>query len=856
MRARLNERLTRATQFPVTLVIAPAGFGKSVALADFITSTRLDAVRYDVPREDRTLLAFLRGLCEALQPVVPAAAGAFSQIQTRLLASTDPARDAADWLAEHLRRTVCTIIVDDMHYAAEDPDATSVLSDLIERTAGRINWIVAARSDVGLPVASWIAYGRMDLPVTEDDLRFTLDEALAAADDGQETSTTEIESLRELTGGWPVALAFALRTRTNARDLAGATSGARDMLYRYLAEQVFARLEPSEREVLLRTSVYPWIDADIAQRAGASETALEDLRRNATFVNEISAGTYKYHDLFREFLESQLQRQGERAFKNALLQAGDVLLERGHPVDALMQFTRAAEESRILEILEHRGFELLERGEAEAITQAFEAIDEAALSRRPSALGLRAMLDANTGHFDRAKRRFTLAIEEAAHTPERFHLVHRYALELVRRNLESASLLEAYAFDADAPNGYPAALRMTLATSYEQAGRYGDASNTARDALQLIDPAMPQALQARIYQQAAYVAFYADADTASAQKYAGEAVRLALKHQRYEIAGRAYSVLYNIAYEEDDVTGALGTLDKLAEAARKGASLPVRAFAAIAAYELEIESANDAAIAQLDAEIRALDRIPDVDTGITREQREDALVPAFALRAAWNGDFAIATSLLKSAEMPGSAERRALRLAELAIYAAGAGDHETCDAAIDEAVQLFERVDPATRRGARARLLVAIASSLRGHSSIANRLLHEVENAKIRMPRIAALAHAARAMIRAHLGQAEADATVPAFERLRAVHGGGLVRMLEKLPVAGPEAGGYATLTPAEREILRLLVEGASSKEIAAATGRSPHTVDTHIRSLCRKLGCSGRREAVALATGQGWVFR
>jgi len=78
--------------------------------------------------------------------------------------------------------------------------------------------------------------------------------------------------------------------------------------------------------------------------------------------------------------------------------------------------------------------------------------------------------------------------------------------------------------------------------------------------------------------------------------------------------------------------------------------------------------------------------------------------------------------------------------------------------------------------------------------------------------------------------------------------------MLEALPTTGARADGYSSLTPAERDILQLLAGGASSKEVGAKTGRSPQTVDTHIRSICRKLGCSGRREAVALATRSGWV--
>jgi DNA-binding CsgD family transcriptional regulator len=78
--------------------------------------------------------------------------------------------------------------------------------------------------------------------------------------------------------------------------------------------------------------------------------------------------------------------------------------------------------------------------------------------------------------------------------------------------------------------------------------------------------------------------------------------------------------------------------------------------------------------------------------------------------------------------------------------------------------------------------------------------------------------------------------------------------MLAALPSTQTQGEGYSQLTPSEREILQLLAAGASTKDIAARTARSPHTVDTHIRAICRKLQCSGRREAVALAVGAGWV--
>ncbi len=304
MRSRVNERLERATRFPVTLIVAPAGFGKSVALRDFAETSRLEAIRYDVRREDGTLLAFVRRLSEALEDVAPSASAAFPAMQERVLASDEPVRALADWFYEHLKRTVCTIVIDDLHYAAVDHASIALLIELIERTTERIQWIIATRSDVGLPIATWIAYGRMDMPVGEDDLRFTIEEALATADAASaDLAAQEVEALRQLTEGWPVALAIALRTRTHAADLRSASSGTRDMVYRYLAEQVFTGLSPSQRAFVLASSVFSTFDRTIAQALGATSEFLADVRASIAFLNEIAPGEYRYHDLFRDFLE-------------------------------------------------------------------------------------------------------------------------------------------------------------------------------------------------------------------------------------------------------------------------------------------------------------------------------------------------------------------------------------------------------------------------------------------------------------------------------------------------------------------------------------------------------------------------
>jgi ATP/maltotriose-dependent transcriptional regulator MalT len=846
LRARVNDRLTRAARFPVTLIVAPAGFGKSVALRDFVETARLEAVRYDVPREHRTLTAFAHGLSAALEPVVPSALAAFPAMQQRLMGAADPVRELASWFAEHLKRTVCTIVLDDLHHAAADLSTVTLLVELIERCGERIRWIIATRSDAGLPIASWIGYGRTDYPIGEDDLRFTADEALATADEAQASAEPgEIEALRELTGGWPIALSIALRTRTHAADLRAAASGTREMVYRYLAEQVFAGLTHAQQRFLLRTAVLPTFDAEVAEALGGSAEFLAELRRTVTFLSTPAEAEYRYHDLFRDFLERELRRSGAGEWYDAHVQAGALLeARRGGEAGALALYAKVGAVDAIVRVVGAHGIELLERGEGELLTAALDAVPEAVRREHAALIGVRAMLDANRGRFDIAENGFVAAIERARETELRIALVHRYAIELVRQGRDCVALLQPYANDEALPLALRVPILGTLATGLALANRVEDALVTVRRALDLLEP-LGDHVRARIYQQAAYVYQFAAHDRA--RSFASLAAEIAVARGMFEVAARAYSVLYAVVFDDDDdPIAALAILDKLQEYARKGASRQVRIFGIVASYAIEVDRDDEAAIEKLEREL--LD-----DDAIARAQA--ALLPAHALRAAWDGDFRRAHELLAgTAERQDLDERRALRAAETALYAFAAGLRDEGEASLRDAVAALERGKPSPRV-VRAHLTLALTELVRGRSSAANRHLGEAEKRFTGpMRRLRALANAVRAATRVQLEQADPAALTGALERLRAEHFGGPARLLAALPVARAEEPGYAQLTPSEREILQLLAKGASTKDVAAKTGRSPQTVDTHIRSICRKLNCSGRREAIAIATGAGWV--
>jgi DNA-binding CsgD family transcriptional regulator len=209
--------------------------------------------------------------------------------------------------------------------------------------------------------------------------------------------------------------------------------------------------------------------------------------------------------------------------------------------------------------------------------------------------------------------------------------------------------------------------------------------------------------------------------------------------------------------------------------------------------------------------------------------------------------------------MPDSKWRSVLRWAEIAFYAAAAEEN----AAADEAFASFSRMlaDIAgddllkSHEVLKGQLFAALACILLRRSSTANSLITSVERSakQSSFGPLRELASAIRALyilVETNAGQMQ---LAESLRRLKSVGFGGYALLIEALPMrSGSSSIGVASLTPTETRILICLARGASSKDIASEMGRSVLTVDTHVRSIIRKLGCRGRREAAALARDSG----
>ncbi len=221
--------------------------------------------------------------------------------------------------------------------------------------------------------------------------------------------------------------------------------------------------------------------------------------------------------------------------------------------------------------------------------------------------------------------------------------------------------------------------------------------------------------------------------------------------------------------------------------------------------------------------------------------------------AAWSGRFDEAYRLLAlSPDRSTYNFDRVYNAALIALYALGAGNREAALAACAKAGELLDAGGFEYLHGRRAaeiaRGLCAIVEALAGRTTNAQRLLGP--RALCEGAAVEAIRAAAFAVIRAMKQRTLIDEVTEALGGIHAAGYGGIALLLERVAerAAGDPVQAENPLTRAEIEVLEQLAEGSSPKEIAQATGRSVYTIQSHIQNVIKKLGCSGRTEALSVA--------
>ena len=325
-RPRLAERLDEGLDPGLALVCAPAGYGKTVLLADWarcrerpVAWLSLDAGDNDPARFWRHTLGALDrarpGVAERVGPLLgPPAPPSFEPLVTALLNDLAVPSDDRELL----------LVLDDYHLISSQPVHAS-LGFLLEHRPPGLHVVLASRADPPLPLARLRARGQL-AELRAGELRFTGDEAAAllqqvAAGSGMALPDAAVAALAARTEGWAAGLQLAglsLRGRADVAGFVAAFTGSHRYVLDYLAEEVLERQSEQVRTFLLETSVLERLSGELCDqvtgRAG-SQALLEQVERAGLFLVPLDEvrGWWRYHQLFADLLRARLEQRGGRA---------------------------------------------------------------------------------------------------------------------------------------------------------------------------------------------------------------------------------------------------------------------------------------------------------------------------------------------------------------------------------------------------------------------------------------------------------------------------------------------------------------------------------------------------------------
>jgi LuxR family maltose regulon positive regulatory protein len=846
----------------LTLVSAPAGYGKTTLLADWAQTSQYPVAWLSIGQEDSTLDRFLRYLLAAWETIQPDVRHSPPGL---MLGASEPDTDAvlsaflnvASDLPHHL-----VFVLDDYHLI-EEPSIHQALTFLLDHLPPTLHFALTTRAQPPLPLARYRARHEL-LELRAEDLQFARDETadflnrLMRLDLGDE----ELAALHARLEGWAAGLQMAALSR-QGRLGAGDTlvvSGKHRFIADYLTEDVLAPLPVDRRRFLLQTSILDRLcgllcDA-VTERTDGQET-LELLERENVFLTPLdeSREWFRYHQLFAEFLQGELQRRHPEEVAILHGRAAHWYLTHDLPDQALQHAVAHGDLELVIYIFERYVPAKLQGGEVRIVERWLAALPDAWRTAHAMLGFAQACVLLYTGQFA-AGLRYVDEVEQrlrAQGGEMRPQLAKVTALRCIvacyQNNLAPA---ETFAFQAlrDLPEGeieLRNGLYGALGDTYRKNGRWEDAKACY---LKTLD--FPQTPTFHAQSVIAFGAL-ADLDLRQGQLQGAAAYwrrALAIINDRrswgilpLSLIGWVYIRMGEIFYEWNELGGASDHVYPGLQRAELSGDAQAMLAGYLIAGRLKLTVGDGDAAGVCLERARSLvegAEFPDW-TGRLERLRLEWWLAQGRLRAAV--DWANEMIGAGAHEGPPASEETRLAIARALI---AKGDAPSLTRALALLRALLQAAEAEGRAGIviEALALQALAHGRRGEH--ANAMTALERSLRLAEPEgyVRLFADLGLPMVRL-LQEARARAVAPEYvaKLLAAFEGDRASPATAALP---------EPLSQREREVLKLIAAGLTNREIAETLVISPETVKKHTGAIYSKLGVSNRTEAANKARELG----
>lgn len=340
-RKRLVERLNLGLQGPLTLIAAPAGYGKTTLMAEWRSyqGDKIPVAWLSLDSSDNqfhTFLTYLTAALDSLEQDLTA--------NTRLLLQSEQPLPSTSLLTELINdldhyEIDFVLALDDCHVIT-NPEVSNALDFLVSNTPHHMHLVLLSRSDPELPLARLRALSQM-VEIRAEHLRFTIEEAAYYLTQvmGLDLTRDQVAALETRSEGWIVGLHMAAlsmqgRSKENIGDFVEEFTGSHRYIMDYLVSDVLTNQPEAIQDFLLKTSILERFNARLCQAITGqtnSQEILQALEGANLFLIPLDdeRGWYRYHHLFADVLRNRLKVEMPGQAKNLHRQAAKSLEQNG-----------------------------------------------------------------------------------------------------------------------------------------------------------------------------------------------------------------------------------------------------------------------------------------------------------------------------------------------------------------------------------------------------------------------------------------------------------------------------------------------------------------------------------------------
>jgi ATP/maltotriose-dependent transcriptional regulator MalT/two-component SAPR family response regulator len=411
-RVRLLDVLHNNIHRKVLFVCAPAGYGKTTLLVDFAEDIDAFIYWYRIAPEDNSLVAFYENVIQAFQLHHPEFGNELSlSLEEGLPSPNELAYRLVNQLEETLQ-DFSIVVLDDYHLVSTDPEIADFLEAFITYLPDHLRLLIGSRNVYGIPTALLYVQEQLAI-ISEEELKFRQEEVMELCWKYYHIQLTEEQCnlILKQAEGWIVAILLALRSENLSIEIPKIL-GAREHVYTYLAEEVIQSLPPELIDFLYATSLVDEFTVPLANHVLGIKNAqqvIKQLDELNLFLSSSSESrseiTYRYHQLFSDFLRGSLQTNQPERLPELHHRIASWYEQQQQFVRAITHYFLAEEDHHAVSLVDQVSRDLYLSGQVRILEQWYETLSRSdhLLRGAPDLLLNLAKFKINLGEFDQAE---------------------------------------------------------------------------------------------------------------------------------------------------------------------------------------------------------------------------------------------------------------------------------------------------------------------------------------------------------------------------------------------------------------------------------------------------------------------